>query len=96
MTKKERKELEEKMIVAITETVKLHGLKSTATFLKSVKKHSKVIAKKLMKELADKANPPAVSANSAKRGVTKKSVKSSNLKAPASKKSPSLRRKSNA
>ena len=51
MDKKDRKLLEEKIILAVSETVKNNSLQTTPTFLKSVKKHSKAIAKKLMKEL---------------------------------------------
>jgi hypothetical protein len=49
MTKQERKLLEGKLTVAITETLKSEGLKVAVTQLKNIKKHSKAIAKKLVK-----------------------------------------------
>ncbi len=96
MTKKERKELEEKMIDAITDSVKLQGHKTTDAFLKSVKKHSKVLAKKLMKELTIKVSPLTVKKTPSKASSIKRDAKSSAVKATPSKKAPLVRRKSNA
>ena len=80
MNKKERKLLEEKISAAVSETVKAHGLQSTAAFLKSVKKHSKAISKKLVKELA----PPV------KKGVSEKPKTAAVKKAATAKKPTSL------
>ena len=70
MDKKDRKLLEEKIILAVSETVKNNSLQTTPTFLKSVKKHSKAIAKKLMKEL-DAVVKKAASAKAKKVSTAK-------------------------
>jgi hypothetical protein len=66
MNKKKRKELEEKIAFSIAETIKLQGLKSSAIFLKSVKKHSKTLAKKLLKDLTPPPTKKALPASIAK------------------------------